>query len=94
MKKQCLDPILPFSKIILDFSLIYLIDFSFLSPSLSFIFLFYFFVDSGRHLPSVSAAGALQLSWLSLRKGLNSLCAEAQTSQSAGEQHPPRKPGV
>lgn len=51
-------------------------------------------LDSGRHLPRVSAAGALQLSWLSVRKDAFPLCAEAQTSQFAGQRSTPRKPGI
>lgn len=50
--------------------------------------------DPGRHLPSVSAAGALQLSGLSVWKGPVSLCAEAQTSQFAGGRASTRRPEV
>lgn len=39
--------------------------------------LFLWSIDSGRHLPSFSAAGALQLSWLSVREDPLSLSTEA-----------------
>lgn len=80
-----------FSKLILNFILMLNID---LSSNLLVFYLclcFLFSSDSGRYLPSISAAGAIQLSGLFVWKNPLSFCAEAQTPQFTGEQTPPRK---
>lgn len=45
---------------------------------------FLLFLDLVRHLPLGSGAGALQLRWVLVWKGLIPLCAQAQTSQFTG----------
>lgn len=54
-------------------------------PALPLWVVFLLFLDLVRHLPLGSGAGAVQLSWVPVWKGLFPLCAQAPTSQFTGQ---------